>query len=264
MKNRNIILLTLVFGLCSVLYSTRFGGNNNALFTNLAALFPPFLATCYGFYAYRTYQHKSAHGRALLYISMAMLLWFMGELAFFWFQFIVDINPYPSIADISFLAGYPLLLAGLLTEIKANKSTFKNTNQFIQLLIAIIMIMLGLAVLYFGVILAYAGSEPLLNNLVAMAYGVGGLILIAPTLFVLKIAVDYRGGKLFTSWGLILIALLLKLYGDVFFAVYRNAYTALEWPFNMIDLVWVTSYLLLAYSFFNTAITVKQVQSRLK
>lgn len=264
MKNRNIILLTLVFGVTSLLYSTRVGGSFNNLVTNLAALLPPFLATCYGFYAYRTYQHKSPHGRALLFISMAMLLWFMGEVAFFWFQFIVDINPYPSIADISFLAGYPLLLVGLLTEIKTSKSTFKNTNQFIQLLITIIMIMLGLAVLYFGVFLAYASGEPIVNNLVAMAYGVGDLILIAPTLYVLKIAVDYRGGKLFSSWGLILIAMLLKLYGDIFFAVYRNAYTALEWPYNMIDLVWVTSYLLFAYSFFNTATTVKQVQARLK
>lgn len=264
MRSKTVLLLAIIFGLIGITYSTRIGGDQNGLITNSLALLPPFLASIYAFHAYGTYKQSSPHGRALLLIAVALLFWAIGEAAFFMFRFVVDINPYPSVADIAFLAGYPLMLAGLVTEIRTNKSTFKDSNPFVQFLITLVMLMLSIAVIFFGIVLAFDSKEPLLNNLVAMGYGVGDLILIAPTLYVLKMAVDYRGGKLFMSWGLILIALLMKLYADVFFAVYHVAYTANEWPYNMIDLVWAVSYMLMAYSFYSTASHVREVRSKLK
>ena len=264
MKNKTVLFLIILFGAIGLLYSTRLGGRHNGLLTNLVSLIPPFIAFVYAWRASRTYEHNNKHGKALLLMTFGLLLWFMGEFGLFLFQFVVDINPYPSIADISFLAGYPLIWAGLVMEIRINKSSLKDFNQYIQFLIALIMGMLVLAVLYFGVFLAYAPGQPIMNNLVAMSYGLGDLMLIAPTLYVLKMAVDYRGGKLFISWALIMIALLLNLLGDVYFAIYRDAYTALEWPYNMIDIVWGLSYILFAYSFFNTAMTIKSVRTQLK
>lgn len=263
MRSKNVLLLLMVFGVIAVMYSTRFGGSYNGIITNSLALLPPYIAALYGIRASRTYIQTSPHGRSIVLISVALLFWALGKTAFFFFRFVFKIYPYPSIADISFLAGYPLLLAGLITEIRTSRSSFKNTSPYIKFLTSLIMALLVLAVLYFGVIKAYAPGDPVLNNLVAMGYGFGDLVLIAPMLYVLKMAVDYRGGRLFMSWALILIALLLKLYGDVFFAIYRTPYTAVEWPFNMIDLVWVMSYLLFAYSFYSTASHVKEVRARI-
>lgn len=264
MRSKTALFLAILFGVISITYSTRLGGQQNSLVTSMLSLIPPFLAFVFAFKAAHTYDVKNKHGRAILLMAAGLLFWFIGEASFFLFQFIVEINPFPSVADLSYLAGYLLLWAGLGAEIKANKSSLKNLNQYIQFLIGLIMAMLALAVLYFGVYLAYAPGQPILNNIVAMSYGLGDLILIAPTLYVLKIAVDYRGGKLFLPWALILIALLLNLLGDVYFAIYRDAYTLLEWPYTMIDIVWGLSYILFAYSFYSTASHVREARASFK
>lgn len=264
MRSKTALFLAILFGVISITYSTRLGGQQNGLVTNMISLIPPFLAFVFAFRAAHTYDFANKHGKALLLMAVGLLFWFIGEASFFLFQFIVDINPFPSVADLCYIAGYFLIWAGLGLEIKANNSSLKSLNQYIQFLIALIMAMLALAVLYFGVYLAYAPGQPLLNNLVAMGYGLGDLVLIAPTLYVLKIAVDYRGGKLFLPWALILIALLLNLLGDVYFAIYRDAYTLLEWPHTMVDIVWGLSYILFAYSFYSTASHVREARASFK
>lgn len=264
MKNSTLLLLIIVFGINTILYSTRLGGAQNALLTNAAALFPPMLAALYASKLAYTYKLGTPHGKSFLLISTGLLLWLIGEGAFFVFQFLFAIDPYPSVADYAFIAGYLLLFAGFMYEIKINKASLKGINQYIKFLITIIVSLLVLAVIYFGVFLAYKPEDSLLANAVAAGYGFADIALIVPILYILKMAVDYRGGKLFTSWGLVLIALLMNLYADIFFAVFRDQYSAFEWPYNMIDLVWVTSYLLLAYAFFNAAHAIRMARAKIR
>lgn len=264
MLHKTKLTLIGLFGIIGLLHSTRFGGDYNAVATGILVIIPPLLAAMYAARTAQTYSAKTIHGRALLFMSAGLLLWFIGDSAFFTFRFIVDINPYPSVADISYLLGYVLLGAGLFQEMRSSKASLREFNQYIQFLIALIMGILTLAVLYFGVFLAYVPSDPILNNVTAIGYGVADLLLIAPTLYVMKMAVDYRGGKLFISWALVLIALLLNLLGDLMFAINRDAYIALEWPFTMIDIVWAASYLLFAFSFLHTQAAIHAVRKQLK
>ena len=263
MKNRTLLILIAVFGLNCFLYSTRFGGDNNGFLTNAAALLPPMFAALYASKLAYTYKLNTPHGKSFLLISTGLLLWFIGEGAFFAFQFLFNIDPFPSVADIAYILGYALLFMGFMHEIRINKASLKDFNQYIRFLITLITALLVLAVIYFGVVLGYNPNDSLLANIIAAGYGFADIALIVPILYVLKMAVDYRGGKLFTSWGLILIALLMNLYADVFFAVFRDQYGALEWPYNMIDLVWVTAYLLFAYSFFNASHAIRETRKKL-
>lgn len=263
MLSKTKFIFLALFGLIGLTYSTRVGGSYNSLLTNVLSLVPPLLAAGYAARAAHTYKTSTPHGRAIFLISAGLLFWFIGEAAFFTFQFIVAINPYPSIADISYMTGYVLIGVGLLMEMQTSGARLRDFNQYIQFLIGLIMGILALAVLYFGVFLAYVPSDPPLNNLAAIGYGAVDLVLILPTLYVMKMAVDYRGGKLFISWALLLIALLLNLLGDLMFAIYRDPYTALEWPYNMIDIVWAASYLLFAYSFVNTSAAVRAVRKKI-
>lgn len=264
MRSKTVLFLVVLFGVISLFYSTRIGGRYYSIITSGLALVPPMLAWVYGFRAANTFNSTNKHRRSLQLISAGLLFWFLGELAFFFFQYMAHIDPFPSVADLSYIAGYVLLWAGLSMEIRINKASLKDFNQYIQFLIGLIMALLVGAVVYFGVFLAFVASEPLLNNIVVMSYGFGDLILIAPTLYVLKMAVDYRGGRLFMSWALILIALLLNLSADVSFAIYRNAYTMGLWPYNMIDIIWALTYMLFAYSFYATASHVREVRAKLR
>lgn len=263
MKNRALLVLVAVLGVNCFLYSTRFGGEHNGILTNGFALLAPMLAAWYASKLAYTYKLNTPHGRSFLLISTGLLLWFIGECAFFSFQFLFDIDPFPSVADIAYMLGYILLFAGFMHEIRINRASLRDFNQYIKLLITIIVSMLVIAVIYFGVFLAYKPNEDLLANVIAASYGFADIALIVPTLYVLKMAVDYRGGKLFTSWGAVLIALLMNLYADLFFAIFRDQYGALEWPYNMIDLVWITAYLLFAYGYLNAIHAIKTARKQL-
>lgn len=252
-----------MLGLNCFLYSTRFGGAQNGFLTNAAALLPPMFAALYASKLAYTYKLNTPHGKSFLLISTGLLLWFIGECAFFAFQFLFDIDPFPSVADIAYILGYILLFSGLMYEIRINRVALRDFNQYIKFLIALIVTLLVLAVIYFGVVLGYKPDDSLLSNVIAAGYGFADVALIVPTLYVLKMAVDYRGGKLFTSWGMVLIGLLMNLYADVFFAIFRDQYGALEWPYNMIDLVWVGAYLLFAYAFFNAAYAIRETRKKL-
>lgn len=263
MRNRTVLMLVVVFGINCLLYSTRFGGSNNGILTNGAALLPPLFAVLFASRLAYTYKVHTPHGKSFLLISTGLLFWFIGNAAFFTFQYLFNIAPFPSIADVATIAGYFLLFTGLMYEIRINRASLKDFNQFVKLLITIIVCMLVLAVIYFGIFLAYKPTDPLLTNAVAAGYGFADIALIVPSLYVLKMAVDYRGGKLFNSWGLVLIALLMNLYADVFFAIFRDQYRAGDWPYNMIDLVWVTSYLLFAYAFLNASYAIKEARRKI-
>ncbi len=246
-----LIIIVYLFQLSDVLGNTLF-------------LVPPFIATIYGLYAVRTYRLANTHGKSMALLTAGLLCFFIGELLFFLFQFVFHINPFPSVADIFYLLAYPLMMAGLVKEISLHQISWHDFNKLALVLILLLLATLSFIVIYFGVFVAYNPGDPFINNLIATAYGVADLLLIVPSLFILNMTLDYRGGKLFNFWALILLALIFMLTGDILFAIFNNKYTELVWPYTMIDLAWVTSYLLFAYGFFYTATTIKELKLKLR
>jgi diguanylate cyclase len=227
-------------------------------------LVPPLVATLSAMYAARLYHLSTPHGRAMSYFSIGLLSFLVGETLFYYYQFVAHTEPFPSVADIFYLAAYPFIFAGLVQEIRAHKPVWQSFNRLLLLLIGLLLSALSLIVAYFGVYLAYNGSESLAYNAISIGYGLADLMLIVPTLFILKMVLDYRGGQLFVSWMFMLFGLLWMLAGDVLFAIYESSYSALDWPYTMIDLAWVSSYLLFSLSFLHTASAIKRLHLKLK
>lgn len=231
---------------------------------NTLFLLPPFLSVIAGAYAVRTYRLSNIHGKSIALLTIGLGCFFIGELLFFLFQFVLHTKPFPSGADVFYLAAYPFLFAGLRNEISSHPISWRGFNKLVLVLVVLLLAALSIIVLYFGVYLAYSPGDPLINNSVAIAYGVADLLLIVPSLFILNLTLDYRGGKLFNFWVMVLLALIFLLAGDILFAIYHDKYTALLWPYTLIDVTWVSSYLLFAYGFFYTAATIKELGGKLR
>jgi hypothetical protein len=258
-KNLAMLLFALLFIIIAIVYVFQY----SQLLGNILFLVPPVLAVVCGSYAVRTYHPTNVHGKSIALLTGGLFCFFIGELLFFLFQFVFHTNPFPSVADVFYLAAYPLLLAGFLQEISLHKVNWHNFNKLVLALMLLLLLSLAFIVAYFGVFLAYNPGDPVMNNIIATAYGVADLILIVPSLFILRITLDYRGGALFNSWVLILLALILMMAGDILFAIFKNRYATLVWPYTLIDLAWTGSYLFFAYSFFYTAATIKELNSKL-
>ncbi len=258
-----LVGLGLYIGI-TAFYIAQLGSFKHPMFTGGLFLLPPALAVACGLYALRVYGWSSAYGKVVAFLTAGLACWLIGEVLFYLFQFVFHTNPFPSVADVFYLVAYPLLFIGLIKAVAANNIKPSDFDRFFYVMAGIFGAVLAFIVGYFGIFQAYSAGEPLLNNLIAMAYGVGDLILIVPTIFILKAALGFRGGKLFYSWMLIFFSLLAIMAGDILFAIYNQQYKALDPAYSLIDLTWTAGYLLFAYSFFFTARTVKDLQSTIQ
>lgn len=252
--------IALFVGL-AILYLLQLTGWRHPLVTNSLFLIAPGLAVLAGFHIARIYRLSSLEGSVMAFLTAGLACWFIGECLFFAFQFIFHINPFPSAADVFYIGAYFLIFIGLVREITAQRVNWRNFNPFALAMIILLTGALAFIVGYFGIFLAYNAASPLLDNIVAMAYGVGDLMVLIPTLFVLKMALDFRGGKLFAFWMFVLVALLCIMVGDILFAIFTDQYKALQPGYNLIDLAWIAGYLLFAYGFFYTAETIKEIRA---
>lgn len=246
----------VAFGL---LYVSRISSQ----FESFVFLGPPLLAAIMGMYTARTYQLKNIHGKSAAFIGGGLALFFVGELLFFLYQYVFHTDPFPSPADVFYLTAYPLILAGLLIEVRVHKPHFNEFSKSSIALMLPIVLALTAVVSYFGIYKVYDDSSSALANFIGMSYGIADLFILVPTLYVLKLALQFRGGKLFNSWMFIFFAMLFMLGGDILFASYNDQYSQAEWPYTLIDLLWTASYLLFAYSFYYTASVLKELRNKL-
>lgn len=259
--NRTVvgIIFALFYLAIAGLYATK---TVNEL-QGIIFLLPPLLAAAMGLYAANTYKLENIHGKSMAFFAAAMACFFIGETLFFMYQYVFHKMPFPSVADVFYLVAYPLLLAGLLIEVKMHKPKLSEFNKTAVVVMSSILVVLVAVVAYFGIYKAYDPEATAVANWIATSYGIADIIIIVPILYVLKLAFDFRGGKLFNSWILIFFAMLLMLKGDVLFALYSTQYSEGQWPYTLIDLAWTASYLLFAYSFYYTASVLRELRSKL-
>lgn len=254
-----LALFILIFAVITGVYFAKLSHELEAALT----LLPPFLAAIFGFKAAYSYSVENVHGKAMAALAYGMSFFFIGEFLFFMLHYVLNKDPFPSVADIFYLAAYPLLFLGFMIEIKYSKPKLKGYNKFALLLMVLLSLGLAVAVGYFGIYKAYDASLSTAANVIAMSYGVVDLIILIPSLYVLRLALEYKGGKLYNSWMLIFLGLLLTLIGDILFALYNPQYVDNKWPYVLIDLIWVASYLLFAYAFYYTAYTLKDLRGKI-
>lgn len=249
------------FGIAIALYFIFPNFTTGAGPSDIIYLLASFLPMAGAFYALKLYGSGS-NGRSLTLIALSFTALFIGETLWLGFEQ-VGMDPFPSIADLFYIASYPLLFFGLLIQLKQAKVEWSNQGGFSKVLIWLSLITLIIFVGYFGIYFAYDGESTLLENVVGMSYGVGDLILIFLSLFVLKMTEEFRGGQLFNAWLAVFIGLFLTLLADIGFAIYNEAYELGQFAYNAtLDFLWIGSFLAFAYGFFSMGNIIKKVQSR--
>lgn len=254
-------ILIGLFGLTALGYLLSSNDPHHSLINDLLFLLAPFCSTLGGLYAARAYGRNNTHGLSFYLIAAGLASLFIGEVLFLNYEIILKTQAFPSLADVFYLLSYPLMLVGFLREVKNYKMKESSLD---QVLLMIITVLLGFVVCYFGIYLAYQADESILNNTIAMAYGVGDLFLIAIALNILVLTFDFKGGKLFAAWLAICIGVFLTLVADILFAIYNMQFDQGIWLYRQIDLLWVGGYLSIAYGCFSVGHIIKEVQQKIR
>jgi two-component system cell cycle response regulator len=191
-----------------------------------------------------------AERSAWFFVGAALLATTIGDILYdFWFG---GSPPFPSAADVGYLAFYPLIYVGIVLLLRRRVSTFSASLWLDGLVAATAAGALGASVLVEVVVNSTHGSR--LVVLTNMAYPIGDVLLLALIVFVFQVTRWRPGG----AWALIAAGLLLNGIGDGVFLYGTAVGTYVEGTY--IDLVWPVSLVVVALAAWRRPGRVARVQ----
>jgi two-component system, cell cycle response regulator len=177
-----------------------------------------------------------AERSAWLFIGAALLATTCGDILYdFWYG---GNPPFPSAADVGYLAFYPLLFVGIALLLRRRVSTFSASLWLDGLVAATAAGALGSSVLVEVVVNSTHGSR--LVVVTNLAYPLGDVLLLALIVFVFSVT-RWQPGR---AWTLIAAGLLLNTVGDAVYLYEVAVGTYVEGRY--LDLVWPLSLVLVA------------------
>lgn len=170
--------------------------------------------------------------RAWLMISLAFAAFGFGDAAWTYLEVVLATEPFPSIADVGYLAFYPLLLLGILALPRE-----RPENPLRNLLDVAIVVVGASTVVWWLVIEPVATASSGLESFIALAYPVGDLLV----LFALAVALLSRlVGTSRSALALLGIGLVLNVVADLAYArlSLESAYESGAW----VDIAWTVGW----------------------
>jgi hypothetical protein len=262
-KNIFIVLGILIFVIANLIYWWQLGGKQNELLEYAVYLISTVLSVVAGIFLVRIYGMRSQHGKAFLFFTFGLLFWFIGEALWAYYGLVLKVDRYPSLADFFFLTAYPLIIWGLIKEIRIAEIKFASINKRILAICGTLSLIFISIVAYLEIFLVFDPRETMINNLI-MSYGFADLILVIPSFLILILAWEYKGGKIFVPWIFIFSGLMLYLFADVLYAVFQDKFFENMYPYESIDLLWIAAYLLIALGFLQIGYLIRRIQKKLQ
>jgi PAS domain-containing protein len=230
----------------------RWGGPDLEIVIAEASMIPlGVLAVAFALRAAR-HARTAAVRRAWLLISLAFAAFCLGDVAWFYLEVVLATQPYPSIADVGYLAFYPLLLLGFLALPR------ERPEDLLRSLLDLAIVVVGSGSVVWWLVLepvAAASSSTGLDPLIALAYPVGDLLV----LFALAATLMSRlVGTSRSALALLGIGLALNVVADLSYArlLLEETYQSGRW----MDACWAVGWVLMGLAGFVQARSVAVVR----
>lgn len=197
----------------------------------------PASVSIFSFIVGRRYAGTLVYAKAYNMLGIAFLLMLFAEITYFVYEQFLDLEPYPSIADVFFFAFYPMIIIYLIINIRffAPKLTKIGTSIIISIPVIATSTYLGLTIEDFGSFDFFYG-----------------IIFVAAASTTLGLAINtakiFRGGLVGTAWLVLVLGITINVIGDVWYYYIEVVESySLEHPVN---LFWYSAYLLILYALY--------------
>ena len=191
------------------------------------------------FYISRRYRKSEVFGKAYFFLGLGFALWFVGDLIYFYYSYVLEIDPYPSLADIFYFTLYLPMIAHLVINTKYFKRKLDISQKILLVALPILIVSVYSYMnfvqigddnfdYYYGLIFVTASS-------VTVAFAVLG-------------ASVFRHSILGTAWLLLAIGIFMVTLSDVW---YYYTETFGEWDItHPTTTLYVTSYMVIVYALY--------------
>jgi len=242
-NNKKIIVsLILVMVGITVIYQTR-PFLDDYQFSYIAipayAILPGLVTVYATVLAIKLYRQKNYQAKGFMLFAAAAAFWFVAEQVWQLYDHVWEGAPFPSEADIFYIAAYPLMTAFLFISLKP---VLRKTGRNVWLFA------IGLAVSFLipSVLAAYDdmfGEEAFATG-IALAYPILGAIQVVPAIVGIMYLTK-QGASL--SWLLILFGFIIYTIADTFFLFAELDGTYYDG--HPVDLLWLYTYVLIVFAF---------------
>jgi len=116
-----------------------FTTEDSDLIISIVSLINPLVVAITGFFLAYRYKGSLVFGKSYLFLGLGFFSLFVGEVVYSIYDLVLEIEPYPSIADVFFFAYIPLLIAHLVLNIRFFQPSIKNINKILVIAIPIII-----------------------------------------------------------------------------------------------------------------------------
>ena len=186
---------------------------------------------------FRIFRQKQFHPRwrwGWFLIALAMLSSTVGEFLWVYFEDVLGVEPFPSLADLFYLLYYPLLLAGVLTF--PFSPLRKRERLILYFDLSIIMIAFAMTLWYFFLASMQASTEPGWVGVIALSYPLGDLLILTGVMALIQRDSEKaaRAPLFFLAIGMAMSAL-----GDLFFAYYEA--NGISYSIAPLNVLWAGS-----------------------
>jgi hypothetical protein len=147
------------------------------------------------------------------WLAFGFFFWSLGEATWSFYALFLGVEiPFPSIADVFWLAGYPLVLAGMVGFLRHFR--FAITGKSLMIAVGVATAATGL-IAVFLIIPVISISSDFVSNVVGFAYPIMDIALLyVPIVGVLL----FRGGRLAHGWYWLAAGAVLYSFADILFS----------------------------------------------
>lgn len=237
--NYKILLLIFGFVIGFQMYVSSITEDNADIVTALVSIANPLAASAAGFYVAKKYHDSEVFGKSYLVLAIGLLCMGIGEVTYAYYDFVLEIDAYPSIADVFFFGFYPLAFYHIIKNIRFFKAKIDIPTK-----IFVIILPISIIGLY-----SFLSLEQIGEANFDYYYG---LVFISASSAVLAAAIlgarTFRQGLLGVAWLVLVIGILLTTVGDVWYYYLEtfDDYTLI----HPVNLFWYASYWVITYALY--------------
>jgi len=229
-----IITASLIFQFA---LTSVFLPDDSDLIISIVSFINPLSVSLVGFIVTFRYKKSAVFGKSYLFLSLGFLSVFAGEVAYSIYDLVLNIEPYPSIADVFFFAYSPLLIVYLILNIRFFQPSMNKFSLLwvtaIPVFITVSYAVLSLSEIgeanfdfYYGIIFVAATSITL------------SLTLLGTTIF--------KGGLLGKSWLILLFGILSLTFADDWY-YYLELFEGYDLS-HPVNVLWYAGYWIVFYA----------------
>jgi len=176
--------------------------------------------------------HRPAPSAPWYWMLAGNVAWVVGDVLYSWYEDVLHVEPFPSYADVAYLAGYPLAAIGIGLLILARRSTHDWGG-----IIDSTIVTVGLGMVCWGFLMrptVLQSADPLPSRLIGFAYPLFDVMLLG-----MLARLVFAPGSRTAAFRLLTLGLVLTLVADGAF----NVITLVsQYEAAPLDMVWLLSY----------------------